>query len=63
MRRMLPLLAATAAAVLVGLTLASPAYAVTFDQKLGVLSSFTQPSATSQSAWAYARDNHGAYTA
>jgi hypothetical protein len=63
MRRLLSLLAVTAAAVLTGLTMASPAYAVTFDQKLAVLSSFTQPTSASQAAWAAARANQGAYAA
>jgi hypothetical protein len=61
MRRLLTLFAATAATVLLGLTLASPAHAATLDQKLALLSSFTQPTSASQAAWAWARNNQGAY--
>jgi hypothetical protein len=59
-------LLATAVATTVGtlslvLGLAEPAAAVTLDQKLTVLSSWTQTSATSQNAWLSARANQGAW--
>jgi hypothetical protein len=41
--------------------LAEPAAAVTLDQKLSVLSSWTQTSATSQNAWLSARANQSAW--
>ncbi|MEU4690355.1 phospholipase [Actinoplanes sp. NPDC023714] len=47
------------AAVLGVLGLAAPAYAVTAAQKAAVLSSFTQTSASSYSAWNAARQNRG----
>jgi Prokaryotic phospholipase A2 len=61
MRRLLTLFAVTTATVLAGLTLAGPAYAVTLDQKLGVMSSFTQPTSTSQAAWYYGRTHQSQY--
>ncbi len=61
MRRLLALLAVTAATVLAGLTMASPANAATLSQKLAVLSSFTQPSSASQAAWQAARNNQAAF--
>jgi Prokaryotic phospholipase A2 len=55
--------AATAAVAAIGLVfgLAEPAAAVTIDQKLSVLSSWTQTSATSQNAWLSARANQSAW--
>ena len=52
-------LATTVAALLV----AGPAHAVTADQKLALLSSFTQPSTASYNAWNAARSNQSAYAA
>lgn len=65
MRRLRTLLA-TAVAATVGtlglvLGLAEPAVAVTLDQKLTVLSSWTQTSSASQNAWLSARANQGAW--
>jgi hypothetical protein len=60
------LAAATAAAIgAVGLVfgLAEPAAAVTIEQKLAVLSSWTQTSAASQNAFLAARANQGAWAA
>jgi hypothetical protein len=51
----------TVVGVLVGVVAAIPASAVTIDQKLALLSSFTQPTSASQAAWAAARDNQAAY--
>jgi phospholipase A2-like protein len=51
---------ATTVAVLV---VASPAQAVTADQKLALLSSFTQASTASYTAWNAARTNQSAYAA
>jgi hypothetical protein len=61
MRRLLAVLTLTLAGVLAGLATASPASAATLDQKLALLSSFTQPTAASQAAWAAARNNQAAY--
>jgi len=61
MRRSLTLLAVTAATVLAGLKMASPANAATQSQKLAVLSSFTQPTSASQGAWQSARNNQAAW--
>ena len=57
--------AATAAIGAVGLVfgLAEPAAAVTIEQKLAVLSSWTQTSAASQNAFLAARANQGAWAA
>jgi|SRR2546429_5812227 phospholipase A2-like protein len=61
MRRTLIALVLTMTAVLAGLTWASPANAATFDQKLALVSSFTQANGASYSAWNSARNNQGAY--
>jgi hypothetical protein len=61
MRRLLTALALTVTAVLAGLSVGAPAHAVTIDQKLAVMSSFTQPTSASQAAWNYGRNNQGAY--
>lgn len=61
MRRLLIAVALTVTAVLAGLGAASPAHAVTLDQKLAVMSSFTQPTSASQAAWAYARNHQAEY--
>lgn len=58
-RILLTTIAATAA---LALGLAGPAQAVTLDQKLAVLSSWTQTSVTSYDAWNGARVNQGAWT-
>ncbi|MEE6259429.1 phospholipase [Plantactinospora sonchi] len=56
-RRLLTALAASAFAVLAVLGTASPAAAVTQQEKLAVLSSWTQTSASSYNAWNSARTN------
>ncbi|MER7893588.1 phospholipase [Micromonospora sp. NPDC094482] len=61
-RRLATLLASGALALLVALGLASPAAAVTPAQKLSVLSSFTQTSASSYSSWNSARLNKAAWS-
>ncbi|MFG3699882.1 phospholipase [Micromonospora sp. NPDC049460] len=60
-RRLTTLLASGALALLVLLGVASPAAAVTPTQKLSVLSSWTQTSATSYNAWNSARLNKAAW--
>ncbi|GAA1897038.1 phospholipase [Asanoa iriomotensis] len=62
-RRLLTLVSAGALALLMLLGIASPALAVTNAEKLAVLSSFTQTSATSYNAWNAARLNQGAWQA
>jgi len=62
-RRLLTLLSAAVLAVLMLLGIASPAAAVTNAEKLAVLSSFTQTSATSYNAWNAARLNRGPWQA
>ena len=60
-------LASLATALLISLLalvgMAQPAAAVTMDQKLAVLSSWTQTSASSYSAWLSARNNQAAWVA
>ncbi|HEU5111164.1 MAG TPA: phospholipase [Micromonosporaceae bacterium] len=58
-RRLLTLSTAAAVALLTALSLAAPAAAVTTEQKLAVLSSWTQTSASSYNAWNSARVNPG----
>lgn len=59
--RLWSLLSAALLAVVVALGVAGPAAAVTNAQKLSVLSSFTQTSATSYNAWNGARLNQAAW--
>jgi hypothetical protein len=61
MRRTLVTLVLTTLAVLAGLAVASPASAVTADQKVALLGSFTQSSSGSYNSWNSARNNRGAY--
>jgi hypothetical protein len=61
MRRILTAIAFSLAAILGTLTLATPAHAVTLDQKVALLSSFTQSTNSSYSSWLWARNNQGAY--
>ena len=58
MRCLLTVLTLALAGVLAA---ANPASAATLDQKVALLSSFTQPTAASQAAWAAARRDPGAY--
>ncbi|MEV4545038.1 phospholipase A2 [Micromonospora echinaurantiaca] len=60
-RRLATLLASGALGLLVALGIASPAAAVTPQQKLSVLSSWTQTSATSYNSWNAARLNKSAW--
>ncbi|MEH1167189.1 phospholipase [Micromonospora sp. CPCC 205539] len=60
-RRLATLFASGALALLATLAIASPAAAVTPAQKLSVLSSWTQTSASSYNAWNSARANQGAW--
>ena len=61
-RRGLAAILITAAATVASVFgLALPAGAVTLDQKLSVMSSWSQTSASSQSAWLSARGNQGAW--
>ena len=62
-RRLLTHLFTAALAVVMLLGIASPAAAVTNAEKLAVLSSFTQTSATSYNAWNAARLNRGPWQA
>jgi hypothetical protein len=61
--RFATLLAALVLSLLGTLGLARPAAAVTLDQKLSVLSGWTQTSASSYSAWLAARNDQGAWAA
>ena len=60
-RRLVPPLVAALAALFLTLGFASPAHAATFDQKVAVLTSWTQPTTTSYNAWNSARQNQGAW--
>ncbi|MEV4119147.1 phospholipase [Micromonospora sp. NPDC049645] len=60
-RRLATLLASGASALLATLVIASPAAAVTPAQRLSVLSSWTQTSASSYNSWNSARVNQGAW--
>ncbi|MFC4019643.1 phospholipase [Micromonospora sp. GCM10011542] len=60
-RRLATLLASGALALLATLAIASPAAAVTPEQRLSVLSSWTQTSATSYNSWSSARLNRAAW--
>jgi hypothetical protein len=60
-RRLATLLASGALALLATLAIASPAAAVTPEQRLSVLSSWTQTSATSYNSWNSARLNQAAW--
>jgi hypothetical protein len=62
-RRLRSILLAPAAGILLTLLVATPASAVTLEQKLSVLSSWTQTSATSYNAWNSGRLNQGAWSA
>jgi hypothetical protein len=62
-RGLIAVLLATAASVAAVFGLVLPAGAVTLDQKLSVMSSWSQTSADSQNAWLAARNNQGAWAA
>jgi hypothetical protein len=57
----LAVLATPIAALLLAFGLASPAQAATIEQKLAVLSSWSQPNVASYDAWNSARQNQGAW--
>ena len=61
MRRTLITLVLSTLALVVGLSVASPAYAVTADQKAALINSFTQANSGSYNSWNWARNNQGAY--
>jgi hypothetical protein len=60
-RRLTALLATAVAGVLAGLGLAEPAHAVTLEQKLAVMWSWSQTSATSYNDWNAGRLNQAAW--
>ena len=60
-RRLSQLLLASAIGFVFVLTAASPAAAVTIEQKLSVMSSWSQSSTASSNAWNSARNNQGAW--
>lgn len=60
-RRLTQLIIAATTGVVIALTFASPASAVTAEQKLSVLSSWTQPNSTSYNNWNSARQNQAAW--
>src|SRR5215510_11604619 len=60
-RRLVPPLVAALVGLILALGLASPAAAATFDEKVAVLTSWTQPNSTSYNAWNSARLNQGAW--
>ncbi|MEV4758961.1 phospholipase [Micromonospora sp. NPDC049559] len=62
-RRLVTILAGAALALLPVLGIAGPAAAVTTQEKLAVLSSWTQTSASSYNSWNSARQNQGAWAA
>lgn len=62
-RRLVTLLTGTALSVLVAVGIAGPAAAVTSAEKLSVMSSWSQTSASSQNAFLAARANQGAWAA
>src|SRR5215813_13823960 len=62
-RRLATILLVPVASVLLTLAAATPAWAVTLQQKIAVLTSWTQPTTTSYNAWNSARQNQGAWTA
>jgi len=61
MRRPSSLLLACVAGLTITLVAATPAAAVTLEQKLSVMFSWTQPNATSYNAWNSARQNQAAW--
>ena len=61
MRRAVLALVLTLTATLGGLAWASPASAATLDQRLALVTSFTQPTTVSHDAWGRARTDQGAY--
>lgn len=62
-RRIVTLLATTAGTLLMVLGMTAPAHAVTAEQKLSVMSSWSQTSVDSYNAWNSGRLNQGAWAA
>src|SRR5262245_54232456 len=62
-RRITTILLAPLAGIVLALTAAAPANAVTIEQKAAVLSSWTQPTTASTTAWNNARLNQAAWAA
>lgn len=62
-RRLAVLLAAPVIGILAAVAVATPAAAVTSEEKLAVMSQFTQTSVTSYNTWNSARQNQGAWAA
>jgi len=60
-RRVLTLVLACVASIAASLVVAAPATAVTLEQKLGVLSSWSQPTSASYNGWNGGRLNQGAW--
>src|SRR5262245_31538097 len=60
-RRVFSVLLASVASVMISLAVATPAAAVTLEQKLSVMNSWSQPNATSYNSWNSARQNQGAW--
>jgi hypothetical protein len=60
-RRLAALLGTPVITLIIVFGLSAPAGAVTVDQKLGVMSNFTQTSAASQNTWTSARNNRAAW--
>ena len=63
LRRISRILLAPAAGILLTLSLAAPASAVTAAQKATLLANWTQPNAASSNAWLSAEQNQGAWAA
>jgi Prokaryotic phospholipase A2 len=61
LRRLTQLLIAAATGVVLAVSLATPAAAVTIEQKLAVLSNWTQATTSSYNAWNSARQNQAAW--
>jgi hypothetical protein len=62
-RRLTTILLAPITGILLSLAVATPAAAVTIEQKLAVMSSWSQPNSASYNAWNSARQNQGAWSA
>ncbi len=62
-RRLTTILLAPLAGVTLALAVAMPAAAVTTEQRLSVMSSWSQPNSSSYNAWNSARQNQGSWTA
>jgi hypothetical protein len=62
-RRLTTILLAPVAGLVLAISVASPAAAVTLEQKVAVLNSWTQPNTTSYNGWNGARQNQPAWSA